>query len=111
MDGLGDLLRIDLSTQKISKEPIAVELHRKFLGGEGINAWLLWEHFLKVDPKIDPLSPDNVLIMGVGPLASTGLGAGSKAKFTYKSPVYNLYGDTSFGGGFSSQLRWAGYVR
>ena len=109
MDGLGDLLRIDLSTQKISKEPIAVELHRKFLGGEGINAWLLWEHFLKVDPKIDPLSPDNVLIMGVGPLASTGLGAGSKAKFTYKSPVYNLYGDTSFGGGFSSQLRWAGY--
>jgi aldehyde:ferredoxin oxidoreductase len=109
MDGLGDLLRIDLSSQKISREAIPVELRQKFLGGEGINAWLFWEHFLKVDPKIDPLSPDNVLIMGVGPLASTGLGAGSKAKFTYKSPAYNLYGDTSCGGGFSSQLRWAGY--
>lgn len=109
MHGLGDLLRIDLSNQKISKEPIPIELRRKFLGGEGINAWLFWEHFLKVAPEIDPLSPDNVLIMGVGPLASTGLGAGSKAKFTFKSPAYNIYGDASFGGGFSSQLRWAGY--
>jgi len=109
MYGRGDLLRIDLSSQKISREPVPAELQRKFLGGEGINAWLLWEYFLKVDPKLDPLSPDNVLIVGVGPLASTGLGAGSKAKFTYKSPAYNLYGDTSCGGGFSSQLRWSGY--
>ncbi len=109
MHGRGDLLRIDLSSEKISREPIPTEIHRRFLGGEGINAWLLWQHFLRVDPKIDPLSQDNVLIVGVGPLASTGLGAGSKTKFTYKSPAYNLFGDTSVGGGFGSQLRWAGY--
>ncbi len=109
MYGQRKLIRINLSNQKVSKEPIPSELYRKFLGGEGINAWLLWEHFLRVNPGIDPLSEDNVLIVGVGPLASTGLGAGSKAKFTYKSPAYNLYGDTSVGGRFSSQLRWAGY--
>ncbi|MDO8490888.1 MAG: aldehyde ferredoxin oxidoreductase N-terminal domain-containing protein, partial [Dehalococcoidia bacterium] len=109
MYGHGDLLRIDLSSEKISKEPVPEKLWQKFMGGEGINAWLLWEHFLKVDPKIDPLSQDNVLIFGIGPLASTGLGAGSKGKFTFKSPAYNLYGDTSVGGGFGSQLRWAGH--
>jgi len=70
---------------------------------------LLWEHFLEVDPKIDPLSPDNVLIAGMGPLGGTSFGAGSKMKFTYKSPAYNIYGDTSIGGGLGAQLRWAGY--
>lgn len=109
MNGRGDLVQIDLTRGKISKEPIPPELNRKFLGGEGVNAWLLWEHFLKADPGIDPMSPDNVLIFGVGPLAATGLGAGSKGKFAYKSPAYNLYGDTSVGGGFGSQLRWAGH--
>lgn len=108
MYGRGDLVRIDLSSEKISREPVPAELCRKFMGGEGINAWLLWEHFLKVNPRIDPLSGDNVLILGTGPLASTGFGAGSKMKVTYKSPAYNIYGDTSVGGGFSSQLRWAG---
>ncbi len=104
-----NLLRIDLSTKKVSREPVPVEICRKFLGGEGINAWLLWNHFLKVDPKIDALSPDNVLILGVGSLSGTNFGAGSKMKFTYKGPAYNLYGDATVGGGLGSQLRWAGY--
>ncbi|MFC1885689.1 aldehyde ferredoxin oxidoreductase family protein [Thermodesulfobacteriota bacterium] len=103
------ILRINLNDESVSIEPLAEEYRQKYLGGEGVNARLLWEHFLTIDPKIDPLSPDNVLIAGVGPLAGTGLGAGSKMKFTYKSPAYNIYGDASCGGGLGSQLRWAGY--
>ena len=61
------ILRVDLAGKKISKEPVSPELRRKYLGGEGVNTRLLWEHFLRVDPKIDPLSPDNVLIAGMGP--------------------------------------------
>ena len=103
------MLRVNLSDESVSKEPLAEEYRRKYIGGEGINAHFLWKHFLTVDPKIDPLSPDNVLIAGIGPLAGTGLGAGSKMKFTYKSPAYNIYGDTSCGGRFGAQLRWSGY--
>ncbi|MFC1822816.1 aldehyde ferredoxin oxidoreductase family protein [Thermodesulfobacteriota bacterium] len=103
------ILRVDLTSEKISKEPVSPELRRKYLGGEGVNTRLLWEHFLRVDPKIDPLSPDNVLIAGMGPLGGTGFGAGSKMKFTYKSPAYNIFGDTSIAGAFGAQLRWAGY--
>ncbi len=109
MDGYGLILKVDLTTEKISSEPVSVKLRRKYLGGEGINARLLWEHFLKVDPRIDPLSPDNVLIAGMGPLGGTGFGAGSKMKFTYKSPAYNIYGDSTVGGDLGTQLRWAGY--
>lgn len=103
------ILRVNLSKGKISREPVIQELRHKYLGGEGINSRLLWEYFLKVDPNIDPLSQDNVLIAGCGPLSGTGFGAGSKMKFTYKSPAYKLFGDTSVGGGLAAQLRWAGY--
>jgi len=107
--GRGQILRIDLSSGKITKEPVAPQLAQKYLGGEGINSRLLWEHFLKVDPKIDPLSPDNVLIAGTGPLAGTGYGQGSKMKWTFKSPAYNMFGDSATGGGFVFNLRMAGY--
>ncbi|MDP6510544.1 MAG: aldehyde ferredoxin oxidoreductase N-terminal domain-containing protein, partial [Dehalococcoidia bacterium] len=105
----GDILRVDLSNERVTREPIPRDIARKFIGGEGINDWLLWEHFLKVDPKIDPLSPDNVLIIGLGPLGGTTFGQGSKTKFTFKGPAYNMFADSVAGGVFGSMMRWAGY--
>ena len=52
MNGYGKILRIDLTTSSVSQEEITPELARQYLGGGGINDWLLWEHFLKVDPRI-----------------------------------------------------------
>ena len=54
MYGYGDIVRIDLTSGSVDREPIAPGLAKRFLGGMGINDWLLWEHFLKVDPHIDP---------------------------------------------------------
>ena len=90
MDGYGDILRIDLTTGSVKRESLPRNIARKFVGGMGVNDWLLWRHFLEVDPHIDPLSEDNVLIAGLGPLGATGFGLGSKMKFTYKSPVTGL---------------------
>ncbi|MFQ5825830.1 MAG: aldehyde ferredoxin oxidoreductase N-terminal domain-containing protein, partial [Dehalococcoidia bacterium] len=109
MSGRGDILKVDLTTQRVSREPLSPELRRRFLGGHGVNTWLFWEHFLEVDPRIDPLSPDNVLIAGVGPLGATGYGGGTKMKWTFKSPAYDMFGDSVCGGNFGAQLRWAGY--
>ena len=106
----GKILRVNLTEEIISREPIPQEWIVKYIGGEGINDRLLWEHFSRVDPKIDPLSPDNVLICGLGPLGATGvLGGGSKVKWTFKSPAYNCFGDSVAGGFFGCQMRWAGY--
>lgn len=108
MDGYGDIVRIDLTSGSIEREPVSLDLVKRFLGGMGINDWLLWEHFLKVDPNIDPMSEDNVLIAGLGPLGATGFGLGSKMKFTFKSPATGFFGDSTVGGNFSSHMRWAG---
>lgn len=108
MNGYGDILRVDLTRGEVKREPIPLRQIRKFIGGMGLNDRLLWKHFLEVDPRIDPLSEDNVLIAGLGPLGGTGFGLGSKMKFTFKSPVTGFFADSTCGGNFSSQMRWAG---
>ncbi len=108
MLGYGDIVRIDLTSGSIEREPIPSELIEKFIGGMGINDWLLWRHFIDVDPHADPMGEDNVLIAGIGPLGGTGFGLGTKMKFTFKSPVTGFFGDSAVGGNFSSQMRWAG---
>jgi aldehyde:ferredoxin oxidoreductase len=108
MDGYGDIVRIDLTSGSVKREPIPRTLAKKFVGGMGINDWLLWNHFLRVDPHIDPMSEDNVLIAGLGPLGGTGFGLGSKMKWTYKSPATGFFGDSTCGGTFSSKMRWSG---
>jgi aldehyde:ferredoxin oxidoreductase len=108
MHGYGDIVRINLTDGSIIRNPVPLELAKRFVGGMGINDWLLWEHFLNVDIHIDPMSEDNVLIAGLGPLGATGFGLGSKMKFSFKSPVTGFFGDSTCGGNFSSQMRWSG---
>jgi len=109
MHGRGAILRIDLSSEKITKEPISPELCRGYIGGEGINTRLFWEHFLSIDPKIDPTSEENVIIWGSGPLGGTAFGGGSKSRWTFKGPAYGIFADSTSGGAFGPQMRWAGY--
>lgn len=109
MHGRGSILRIDLGTEKITKEDISEAFFRKYIGGEGINTRLFWEHFLKVDPKIDPTSSENVIIWGMGSLGGTAFGGGSKSRWTFKGPAYGLFADSTSGGAFGAQMRWAGY--
>lgn len=109
MYGMGDILRIDLSSEKITREPITPDMYRRYIGGEGLNTLLFWEHFTKVDPRIEPTSPDNVLIWGLGPLAATAYGGGSKSRWTFKGPAYKFFADSTSGGAFGCQMRWAGY--
>ncbi|MCK4247245.1 MAG: hypothetical protein KAX04_01740, partial [Methanomicrobia archaeon] len=49
----GKILRIDLSTNRVSEEPLDEKDAEKFIGGKGLGAKLLFE---EIDPKIDPLS-------------------------------------------------------
>lgn len=102
----GSILRIDLSAKDVVKEPLPGEWARKFLGGEGINSWILLN---EMAPHIDPLSPDNLLVLGIGPLGGGISPFGSKTKVTFKSPAYHLFGDSAMGGLFGSMMKWAGY--
>ena len=52
----GDVLRIDLTTGKTSREPMSRQLKRDYIGGRGVNSRLLYEG---VKPGTDPLGPQN----------------------------------------------------
>ena len=65
----GSILKIDLSTRAVSREPTD-SYTKSFLGGRGINIKLFYDHIL---PGIDALGPENVLVFGVGPLGGTSI--------------------------------------
>ena len=61
------LLRVDLAKGSCTSEPLNMEWAKLYLGQRGLASKYLSE---EVDPKCDPLGPDNVLVMAPGvPLA------------------------------------------
>jgi len=76
------------------------------IGGRGMNSRRL---YLELKKDVDPLSPENLLILGVGPLTGSFLTASAYFTFTAKSPLTGILGDSSAGGHFGPELKQAGY--
>jgi len=95
---------INLTDQSVEIKPISLDLRRKFLGGRGINMYLLSKSY---SPQLDPFSPENPLIFGAGLLTGT-LGFGSRMNITAKSPESGHLGDSNMGGDFGAELVKAG---
>ena len=80
---MGTILRVDLSSGKIEREPLSEELAHNYLGGRGINVRILYD---EVKPGTDGLDPKNVLIFGTGPLTGTSVASG-RLNITAMSPL------------------------
>ncbi|MCR4397549.1 MAG: aldehyde ferredoxin oxidoreductase family protein [Firmicutes bacterium] len=102
----GTILRIDLTTGEIRKEPTPEKLCREYLGGRGFVAKLEWD---EVAPGTDPLSPGNKVIMAPGPLSGVLLPGSGKCEFGAKSPQTGGYGDSNVGGHLAPEVKYAGY--
>ena len=99
-------LEVDLSRgniEKVETDPRDTEL---FLGGQGTAAKILWD---RVPPETHPLSPDNPLIFGVGPLVGTLAPSANRTLLTTRSPQTNLHHFSALGGFFGPELKHAGY--
>ena len=103
------LLRVNLTTGDIRTEILPHSLFERWVGGSGINDWILWDHFQRHDIMSDPRGPDNIFIFGVGPLAGVGSGIGVKGRITFKSPEYGHFADSAGGGKFPYMVRFTGY--
>ena len=101
----GKVLRVDLSHEVVRREPLNVELARKFLGGKGLFCKMLFD---ELKPRIDPLSPENMFIVATGPLTGT-LAPSNRAVVITKSPLTGTFLDSYFGGAFGQELKFAGY--
>jgi aldehyde:ferredoxin oxidoreductase len=97
---------IDLTTGDIRIEPIPLEVRKKFLGGRGLDAYLLYNHTKK---GCDPLGPDNTLIISGGILTATCASATARTHIMAKSPLTGLLGSANMGGFFAPELAWAGF--
>lgn len=96
---------LDLDTKKVDIEDIPEEITRKFLGGRGINMYLLYQH---VGPEIAPFSPQNPLIIGPGMLTGLKGISASRSNISGKSPETGLLGDSNIGGYFGAFMKRTG---
>ena len=97
---------INLTTGEIETKPIPIEVRKKFLGGRGLDAYLLYNHTKK---GCDPLGPDNALIVSGGILTATCASATARTHVMAKSPLTGLLGSANMGGFFAPELAWAGF--
>jgi aldehyde:ferredoxin oxidoreductase len=101
----GTLLRIDLRRRTSQRESIPREYAETLLGGRALAASLLYR---EVPAGVDPLGPENRLIMSTGPLTGTGAFGSHHYCVTTKSPLTGLYLDTLSSGYFGRELKWTG---
>jgi aldehyde:ferredoxin oxidoreductase len=105
VDISGNLLRVDLASETFRTERLPEEVIRKYLGGRGLGAKILFE---ELKPGLDPLGPDNKLVFAVGPVTGAPFGGNSRFTVMAKSPLTGGWGESSGGGFFGAELRFAG---
>ncbi len=101
----GKILRVNLTTGQITKEPTPADLARDYIGGRGFGAYIL---FKEVPKNADPLGPENKLIISSGPFSGLMIPGAGKCDFTTKSPLTGGYASSSLGGHFSAEMKFAG---
>jgi aldehyde:ferredoxin oxidoreductase len=106
MDMAGNILRVDLTKHKVSKEPLRSDLIKEYIGGLGLAARLFYD---LVPPMIDPYSPENVVIFAVGPVQGTLIPGSGRGLFASKSPLTNRFFSSNIGGYLGPELKKAGY--
>jgi len=102
----GKILDVNLSTGAVKTTKIEEDVQRKFIGGSGLAAKLMFD---RVSPDVDPLSPDNILFVLTGPTSGTNIPGGARFSVCAKSPLTNTWGESSGGGSFANELRSAGW--
>ena len=63
----GRFLDVNLSDGEISETRFEKDVLRRYLGGRGLGARILWDRLGSGWEKVDPLGPENLLLQGPGP--------------------------------------------
>ncbi len=102
----GKLLRVNLTTGTHRVEDIPEPWLREYIGGRGLADRYLWE---EMDPRTDPLSPENRLIFATGPLTGTPTSCGARYMVVTKGPLTGAITTSNSGGHWGPELKFAGY--
>ncbi len=97
---------INLSTDTIEYAETDAPLQKKFLGGRGLGAKILFD---RVGRATQPFDPENCLIVTTGAFSGTPWPTASRYHVTFKSPLTGAYGYANAGGHFGPELARAGF--
>jgi len=105
---VGKILRVDLTTRKIS-ETSTFDYVPKFLGGRGLGAKICWD---EVPPEVGAFDPENRIVFATGPLQGTLAPTSGRFMVLGKAPQtgpIESFTRSGVGGHFAPELKWAGY--
>jgi aldehyde:ferredoxin oxidoreductase len=103
----GRILHVDLTTGKTHTEKLNTDYAKKYIGGIGLGM-RLWLDNSK--PNLDPLTPENPLVLALGPISGTMFPTGGNGHaFVSKSPETLAIGEAVAHGTFGAELKRAGY--
>lgn len=102
----GQQLRVNLDVWEAVAEPISEEMSRKYLGGAGYAARLLYD---ELEKDVDPLGPENMMVLATGPLSLSQVPGGGSLMLCFKSPLTNIWGESRVGGDSAPDLKKAGF--
>ena len=103
---MGTILRVDLTSGGIVKEPLDVEMAAAYVGGRGLASRILYD---ELNMGCDPLGPENMLIFITGPLTITGALSSGRYMVVTKSPLTGTVCTSNSGGYFPEAFKTAGY--
>ena len=101
-----NILRVNLTSEKVSIENSDVIFNRRYIGGEGFAAYYLLK---ELQVGIDPLSPENKLIFATGPLTGFAIPGTGRNSVSAKSPLTGGFGEAEVGGHWGAELKHAGF--
>jgi len=73
-----------------------------YLGGRGFNVWYLYHH---LQPPVDPLSPENILLFSCGLLSGSSAPSAARLHINALSPLTHILGSSNIGGYAGAWLR------
>jgi aldehyde:ferredoxin oxidoreductase len=107
MDGYaGVILSVDLTAGSVQQQPLPDEWKQKYLGGRGFGVRIISD---LVNPVIDPLSDQNVVVFAAGALTGTRMPMGSRYDVVTRSPLTGTLSSANSGGFFGTELKRAGF--
>jgi len=103
---VGKILWVDLGKAELNEETLDPQVAKDYIGGRGLGIHYLLKG---LDPKCDPFSTENLLVMATGPLTGTGAPTGSRYMVMTKSPLTGAITCSNSGGYFPRELKRSGF--
>ena len=106
MSWAGKILRVNLTAGTVKTEALNTEWARSYIGSRGLGSKYL---VTEVDPKVDPLSPENKIIWATGPFTGTMASTGGRYTVITKGPLTGAIACSNSGGYWGAELKMAGW--